>query len=215
MVLGSCRASAAKSAEWSEMRHTEHASARKNEFTSGTIFITGISASGKSTLGKCLRDDLLLDGFKKVELIDGEEFRERLRASGKEYGYSTEDRNAVLNETTSFAIERNNLGYVCIVCTIAHVRSTRERIRKRIGNFMEVYLDCPVEACAERDQKGQYSKAFAGLSNNFVGVTEPYQRSDDVELILDTYREGVEDCSALLLNMTLSFLRNEGGLSAL
>ena len=197
------------------MPHTEHASARENEFTSGTILITGISASGKSTLGRSLFDDLLRNGFKKVELVDGEAFRERLKALGKEYGYSTEDRNAVLQETTSFAIERNNLGYVCIVCTIAHVRSTRERIRERIGNFMEVYLDCPVEACAERDQKGQYSKAFAGLSDNFVGVTEPYQRSDEVELTLDTYRESVEECSAILLRKTLSFLRNEGGESAL
>ena len=190
------------------MPHTEHASARENEFTSGTILITGISASGKSTLGKCLRDDLLLDGFKKVELIDGEAFRERLRALGKEYGYSTEDRNAVLTETTRFALERNNLGYVCIVCTIAHVRTTRESIRERIGNIMEVYLDCPVEVCADRDKKGQYNKAFAGLSDNFVGVTEPYQRSDDVELVLDTDRQSIEECSAILLRKTLSFLRD-------
>jgi adenylylsulfate kinase-like enzyme len=193
------------------MLHTEHASAGNSQFTSGTIFITGISASGKSTLGKGLCNDLLNDGFRKVELIDGEAFRERLIASGKEYGYSTEDRNAVLRETTRFAVERNNLGYVCIVCTIAHVQTTRERIREKIGNFMEVYLDCPVEICAERDRKGQYSKAFAGLSDNFVGVTEPYQRSDDVELTLDTYRQSVEACSTILLRKTLSFLRNKGG----
>ena len=133
---------------------------------------------------------------------------------GKEYGYSTEDRNAVLRETARFALERNKLGYVCIVCTIAHVRTTRERIRERIGNFMEVYLDCPVEVCAERDNKGQYSKAFAGLSDNFVGVTEPYQRSDDVELTLDTYRASIEECSAILLRKTLSFLRDNSGVGA-
>jgi len=196
------------------MPHTEHDSARKNEFTSGTIFITGISASGKSTLGRCLRDDLLQNGLKKVELVDGEAFRERLRASGKEYGYSTEDRNAVLRETTSFAIERNSLGYVCIVCTIAHVQKTRQLIRERIGNFMEVYLDCPVEVCAERDFKGQYSKAFAGLSGNFVGVTELYQRSDYVDLTLDTYRESVMDCSAILLRETLSFLKDKSRVRA-
>ena len=193
------------------MRHTEHASARKDEFTSGTILITGISASGKSTLGRSLFDALLQNGFKKVELVDGEAFRERLRASGKEYGYSTEDRNAVLRETTRFALERNNLGYVCIVCTIAHVRNTREQIRERIGNFMEVYLDCPVEVCAERDKKGQYAEAFAGNHDNFVGVTEPYQRSEGVELTLDTNRESIEECSTILLIKTLSFLRDKSG----
>ena len=130
---------------------------------------------------------------------------------GKEYGYSTEDRNAVLTETTRFAIERNNLGYVCIICTIAHVRTTRESIRERIGNYMEVYLDCPVGVCAKRDKKGQYSKAFAGRYDNFVGVDEPYQRSDDVELTLDTYRESIEECSAILLRKTLSFLRDRSG----
>ena len=197
------------------MPHTKHASARENEFTSGTILITGISASGKSTLGRSLFDDLLRNGFKKVELVDGEAFRERLRASGKEYGYSTEDRNAVLRETTRFALERNNLGYVCIVCTIAHVRTTRESIRERIGDFMEVYLDCPVEACAERDEKGQYSKAFAGGYDNFVGVAEPYQRSEHVELTLNTARSTIEECSSILLNEVLIFLRKEEKTSTL
>ena len=193
------------------MRYTEHASGREDEFASGTVFITGISASGKTTLGQRLRDDLRRNGFKRVELLDGEVLRERLRALGRDYGYSTEDRNAVLKETASFALELNDQGYVCIVSTIAHVRKTREQIRDRIGNFMEVYLDCPVEVCAARDRKEQYAKAFAGLIDNFVGVTEPYEHSENVELALRTGEQSVEECSEVLLTETVNFLRNSRG----
>jgi adenylylsulfate kinase len=172
----------------------------------GTIYITGISASGKSTLARRLLDDLGRRGIGNVRLLDGEEIRHRLLELGRNYGYSNEDRNAVALETASMALEHNQQGYITIVATIAHVRSTRDRVRERIPNFMEVYLVCPVEVCAKRDRKGHYAKANAGLLDNFVGVTEPYQRSEQVELTLDTYRKNVEECSSILLRETLSFL---------
>ena len=94
------------------------------------------------------------------------------------------------------------------VCTIGHHRQTRERVREKIGRFFEVYLDCPVEVCAERDRNGHYAKAFAGLYDDFIGVTEPYQVSERVELVLDTDRKPVDECSAILLKEALEFLRN-------
>ena len=70
---------------------------------------------------------------------------------------------------------------------------------------MEVYLDCPVEVCAARDYKEHYRKAYGGSYDNFVGVTEPYEKSDHPELTLDTANRSVEDCMATLLDRTLAF----------
>ncbi len=176
----------------------------------GTIFISGISASGKSTLGKRLLENLLKNRIANVKLLDGEEIRRLSKVSGRRYGYSTPDRNAHAKDIANKALELNTKGYIAIVCTIAHVKRTREEIRKKIGKFMEVYLECPVEVCARRDRKGHYRKAFANLYSNFIGVTEMYQRSDDVELTLNTDKMSVDECSEILLRQTLSFLRKVG-----
>ena len=160
-------------------------------------------------MGKRLLDDLIGSGLSNVKLLDGDQLRQQLEESGKRYGYSTADRNALMMEYADIAMALNKDGYTCILCAIAHVRRTREEVRQRIGNYMEVYLDCPVEACAARDQKGQYAKAFDGLYDNFIGVTEPYQRSEHVELKLDTARSSIEECSSILLHEALSFLRKE------
>jgi adenylylsulfate kinase len=113
-------------------------------------------------------------------------------------------------ETAKIALDFNQQGYITIVATIAHVRSTRDRVREKIPNFMEVYLDCPVEVCAGRDPKGHYAKAIAGLYDTFIGVTAPYQRSEHVELTLHTHRSGIEECASTLLTETLGFLTGSG-----
>ena len=168
----------------------------------GTIFITGISASGKSTLGRRLFDDLINNGYKKVKLVDGEEIRKQL---GKHYGYTNEDRHAVSMEIAKIASDYNKKMYICIVCAISHLRHTRAKVREKIGNFMEIYLDCPVEVCAKRDYKGNYKRALAGKLDNFIGVTEPYELSDNPELVINTARQSIEKCSSLLLEKSLNF----------
>lgn len=148
---------------------------------------------------------MLQSGFASVNLLDGEEIRQRLQRSGKQYGYSTADRNTFAMEIADIASDFNEKGWICIVCIIAHVRETRRRIRERIDNFMEVYLDCPVHVCQKRDQKGHYSRAYAGLYDNFIGVTEPYQPSDNVELTLHTDRKDIDECSGILFNEVVKF----------
>ena len=172
----------------------------------GTILITGISASGKSTLDKRLFGSLLRLGITNVRLIEGEEIRRKLQKSGKRKGYSTPDRDAVLKEIGALAKSLNDEGLICVICTIAHRWQTRKEVRERTGKFMEVYLECPVEVCAKRDRKGHYHKAFANLYCNFIGVTEMYQRSDNVELTLNTDKMKINECSEILLKSTLSFL---------
>jgi adenylylsulfate kinase len=168
-----------------------------------TIWITGISAAGKSTLGSGLCDALRAAGMNEFELLDGEEVRARLT---RKYGYSTEERNALAFVIGEMALEANEAGRVAIVCAISHVRETRQRIRTSIGRFMEVYLDCPVEVAADRDYKHQYEKALAGEIDNFIGVTEPYQASDDPELVLHTGKQSPAECLAELVKATFEFL---------
>ncbi len=169
----------------------------------GTIWITGLSASGKTTLGRCLAQELgKIDGM-AVELLDGEEIRPKL---DRVYGYSRQERNLVVLAIAKLAHHYNEMGKGVIVCSIAHVKETRHQIRQYLGHFMEVYLDCSVEVCGERDYKGHYRKAYDGLYDNFIGVTEPYEKSDNPELILDTANRTIEDCLTTLVARTRRFL---------
>lgn len=174
----------------------------------GTIWITGISASGKTTLGERLVKNLRLKGIKNITFLDGEVLRKQLN---KTQGYSVEERCAILKNTIQLTKNYNQSGKIVVVATISHKRKIREKARKEIGHFMEVYLKCPVESCAKRDYKGNYVKAFKGLYDNFVGVTEPYQVSENVELILDTDKDDVEKCSKVLLEEAVNFLQNGAG----
>lgn len=182
-----------------------------DKYWTGTIWITGLSASGKTTFGLQLREALISEGIRNVELLDGEELRKSL---GKSYGFSTEERSAFALDIGQLAQECNERGNIAIVCAISHVREIRLKIRKQIARFTEVYLSCPVEVCAGRDYKGHYRKAFSGVYDNFIGVTEPYQLSDQPDLILDTANGTKEHCSKVLLEHVLAFLRSVNGAAA-
>ena len=174
-----------------------------NLFTPGTIWITGLSASGKTTLGKQLHEDLKSREINEVILLDGEAVRERIG----NFGYTNEERNKVAFRIAEIALESNKNGKVVIVAGITHQRKTRAKIREYLGQYTEVYLKCPVDVCAARDYKGNYRKAFAGELDNFVGVTFPYEESDP-ELILDTQTKSAEECSKILLTHVLNFINS-------
>ena len=174
----------------------------------GTVFITGPSASGKTTLGNQLKLTLNNIGINNVVLLDGEEVRKEMAKSNIHYGYSTEERNTYSIKLAELALNHNRNGVTCIICAISHIKKTREKVREIVGNLMEVYLCCPIDVCAKRDYKGHYKKAFAGELDNFIGVTEPYELSEKPELILDTENLSIEKCSHMLLQHTLFFLNN-------
>lgn len=169
--------------------------------TAGTIWITGLSASGKSTLARALA--AALQDTRAVVLIDGDEFRARL---DRAYGYTLEDRFAVLELVVEAAREENSKGRAVVAATISHKQAMRAHARHRIGRFMEVYLDCPPRVCSLRDQKGLYRRAFAGEYACFPGVTEPYEASPDVELVLDTAALPLESALRRLLPAAIRFL---------
>ncbi|GBE16362.1 putative adenylyl-sulfate kinase [bacterium BMS3Abin15] len=166
----------------------------------GVVWITGLSASGKSTAGKHLYDNLQDIGVSNIEILDGEELRTRL---DRKYGYTVEERMAVAENIVRVAVDKIKSGKLIIVSTITHKVAMRKMARERIDRFMEVYLQCPVEVCAARDYKGNYEQALAGNCDNFIGVTEPYEVSARPELVLDTSKLGIEDCSVILFKKTL------------
>jgi len=176
---------------------------KNQNFKPGTIWIIGLSASGKTTLGNILFENLKNRGFDKVDFFDGEAVRESL---GDIRGYTVEDRNALNIHKARLASQSNLKGRIAIVTGISHKRDMRQEIRNNLKHFMEVYLKCPVEVCAKRDRKGHYQKAFRGEYNNFIGVTHQYEESENAELILKTDLISIEVCSSLLLKKALEFL---------
>lgn len=167
-----------------------------------TIWLTGLTASGKSTLSERLYQDLVQRGIINVVLLDGEAVRNEL----KNHNYTTDDRNAVGIAKAEIALKYNKQGQIVIITGIAHHRETRDKIRHLFENYSEVYLKCTAEDCANRDFKGHYKKAFAGEYEDFIGVTEPYEESEP-DLILDTATNSIDECADKLYNYTMTLLR--------
>jgi len=177
-----------------------------NELTLGTIWITGITASGKTTLGKKLYEYLLENGIKNVEFLDGDELRNRLTVK---YGHSIEDRFLVVKEIVNVAKKSIMDGNISIVSTISHKREMREYAREQIPNFMEVFLRCDPDICADRDYKGQYKIAKSGEYDLFVGVTEPYEESLEPDFLINTGALSEEESSSILIEAAMSFLNKK------
>ena len=173
-------------------------------FEPGTIWITGITASGKTTLGQSLFECLVENGVHPLEILDGDELRKCL---DKRYGHSLEDRQIVLEKIVEMAKEKNKKGITIIVSTVSHKKAMREFARSQISNFMEVYLDCDPETCEVRDYKGLYKLAKSGEYNLFPGVTEAYELSNSPELTLKTDHLTIEECARILYQEVILFLR--------
>lgn len=171
-------------------------------YSPGTIWITGLAASGKTTLATKLSEDLQRLGVQNVIVLDGEAVREQL----EQFSYLTEDRNTVGIKKAMLALNYNQKGKNVIVTGIAHHRLTREKVRAMFQRYAEVYLECSVQVCASRDYKGHYERAFKGEYKNFIGVTEPYQKSAEPELVLNTGKTSIEECAKTLLEFTLQFI---------
>jgi adenylylsulfate kinase len=150
-----------------------------------TIWITGLPASGKSTLSQQLCEVLREEDVCSPVLIDGEHMRARL---GNRYGHGLADRRTMLQHTVMEAVRLRRSGRTVIVATISHTRAMRRYARTRLQPFFEVFLDCPWQVCAARDVKGNYARALQGEYDCFVGVTHAYERWQRrlPELELDT-----------------------------
>lgn len=160
-----------------------------------TIWFTGLSASGKTTLSTKLYKDLKALGVENIVLLDGESIRDEM----KNYDFDNSSRGKISYQKAIIAQKFNKEGNIVLVSGITHKAKSRLHNRNNIDNYYEVYLKCDVNICAERDYKNQYIKAFAGEYDNFIGVTEKYEEADIADLTLHTGLKSLNECSSLLL----------------
>jgi adenylyl-sulfate kinase len=155
-----------------------------------TVWFTGLSGSGKSTIAEMLYHEFQARGM-KTEILDGDVVRQNL---SKGLGFSKEDRDTNILRIGFVAdlLTRNGVATIC--CPISPYRATRDAVRAQIGAFVEVYVHATVEEiAAHRDPKGLYAKALAGEITGFTGVDDPYEAPDDPELVVDTMVETPEE----------------------
>ncbi|APZ44683.1 bifunctional sulfate adenylyltransferase/adenylylsulfate kinase [Acidihalobacter ferrooxydans] len=151
-----------------------------------TVFFTGLSGAGKSTLANALMVKLMETGGRPVTLLDGDIVRTHLSS---ELGFSREHRDLNVRRIGFVASEITKNGGVAICAPIAPYAATRRQVREMIepvGGFVEVHVATPLDVCEERDRKGLYAKARAGLIKGFTGIDDPYESPVDPELRVDT-----------------------------
>ncbi len=151
-----------------------------------TVFFTGLSGSGKSTIANVLRVKFLEMGGRPVTLLDGDLVRKHLSS---ELGFSKEHRDINIRRIGYVASEITKNGGIAICAPIAPYDSVRKGVREMIqphGGFILVHVSTPIETCEQRDRKGLYAKARAGLVQNFTGVSDPYEVPVDADVTIDT-----------------------------
>ena len=160
-----------------------------------TVWFTGLSASGKTTLCRAVYDRLAARGC-RLELLDGDTVRKHL---SKGLGFSREDRNENIRRIGFVAGLLTRNGVIAMAAAISPYRAARDEVRASIGDFIEVYVNAPLEVCEGRDPKGLYRQARAGRLPAFTGIDDPYEPPLKPEVECRTDRESLEECTAKVL----------------
>ena len=169
---------------------------RATEQQGFTVWFTGLSGSGKSTIAEMLYHELVARGL-KTEILDGDEVRKNL---SKGLGFSKEDRDTNILRIGYVADLLTRNGVVTIACPISPYKETRDAVRGQIGEFVEVHVDATVdEIAAHRDPKGLYKKALAGEITGFTGVDDPYEAPIEPEIYVDTLTQTPDESLQLVL----------------
>ena len=162
-----------------------------------TVWFTGLSGAGKSTIAEMLYHEFQARGL-KTEILDGDVVRQNL---SKGLGFSKEDRDTNIRRIGFVAdlLTRNGVATIC--CPISPYRARRDEVRAQIGEFVEVFVYATVDEIAEhRDPKGLYKKALAGEITGFTGVDDPYEEPLNAELVVDTLVQSPEESLGAVLD---------------
>ncbi|MBD1910454.1 MULTISPECIES: adenylyl-sulfate kinase [unclassified Leptolyngbya] len=170
-----------------------------------TVWFTGLSGAGKTTIRMAV-EKALRDRHLKVEVLDGDIVRQNLTRG---LGFSKEDRDENIRRIGFVAHLLSRNGVIVLVSAISPYRNTREEVRQKIGDFVEVYVNAPLSVCEERDVKGLYKKARAGEIKQFTGIDDPYEAPLNPEVECHTDQETLEESTAKVLD----YLQQAGYLS--
>ncbi len=169
-----------------------------------TVFFTGLSGSGKSTIANVLQTKLLELGGRSLTLLDGDLVRKHLSS---ELGFSKEHRDLNIRRIGFVAAEATKHGGIAVCAPIAPYAHTRQEVRDMVeagGGFVLVHVATPLEVCEERDRKGLYAKARAGIIKEFTGISDPYEEPTDAELTIDTVTSSPEEAADRIIGYLIA-----------
>ena len=184
---------------WHHATVTRDRRQRQNKHKSVVLWFTGLSGAGKSTLAHCVEEALYQIGSRTF-VLDGDNIRHGLCG---DLGFSIEDRNENIRRIAEVSKLMLEAGVITLTAFISPFREEREKARKIFphGEFFEIYCKCPIEVCEERDVKGLYKKARKGEIKNFTGISSPYEEPLNPELIIETSKNSLEDCTNQVMDM--------------
>ena len=160
-----------------------------------TLWFTGLSGSGKTTIAREVERELRARA-RRVEILDGDIVRTNL---SKGLGFSKEDRDTNVKRIGFVANLLSRNGVVAITAAISPYRAVRDEVRMMTENFIEVFARAPLEVCESRDVKGLYAKARAGEIKGFTGIDDPYEEPINADIVCDTDKESVEESAAKVI----------------
>jgi adenylyl-sulfate kinase len=174
-------------------RKTEELHVEQKGFT---VWFTGLSGAGKTTIADAIEPLLRERGITKLEKLDGDVVRTHL---SKGLGFSKEDRDTNIRRIGWVAEVLTRNGVCVLASAISPYREIRDEVRQNIGNFVEVHVHCSLEELTRRDVKGLYEKAIKGEIQNFTGVSDPYEEPLDPDVRVDSEQEALEESVAKVM----------------
>ena len=187
----------AQNLTWHHGHVTQDERARRWNHRGVTIWLTGLSGSGKSTVARALEASLVSRDV-RAYVLDGDNLRHGLN---RDLGFSPQDRTENIRRVGEVARLFTDAGVVCITAFISPYRADRAqaRVLQQEGDFLEVYVNTPLEVCEARDPKGLYRRARAGEIANFTGISAPYEHPESPEIELRTDLHSLEECVAQIV----------------
>ena len=184
--------------KWQERKVSLADYETRNKHKGAVVWLTGLSASGKSTVA-VESEKILFDRGVNVYLLDGDNVRHGLN---KDLGFSHEARIENIRRIAELAKLFRNAGFVVLCAFISPYKADREIARELIeeNRFFETYIKCDIEECKNRDPKGLYKKAIEGLIPDFTGISAPYEEPDHPEIVIDTEHQTIQESAQILIN---------------
>ncbi|KQU16403.1 adenylyl-sulfate kinase [Bacillus sp. Leaf13] len=183
---------------WHEASLTKELRRKQNGHESTVLWFTGLSGSGKSTIANAVAKELYNRNIRSY-VLDGDNIRHGLN---KDLGFSEEDRTENIRRIGEVSKLFVDSGQFVLTAFISPFRVDRQIVRDLLeeGEFIEVYIKCPIEECEVRDPKGLYDKARKGIIKDFTGIDSPYEEPEQPEIVLESNQYSIEECVEQVIN---------------